>query len=581
MKKSLLVGFSALLLATTVLAGCNPSSSTSQPSSDSSDTSTTQPSVKVVQVGDINQIDFETRKSVLDGEVVKVEGVIVSAVLDGSFNVQEQVLTDNQNPLRHLEVLGTHEVDHATKVNVTGTVSMNKGHICLADATVEKVASDPNETGIYNYINFSRAAYDASSSMIANGNVYNGVVVPASYELPSLTLGKGATIQVTFPGEDNDTTNEENPFIVDLVIPSIVSQNAVNRWNRDIVPAVAKLKEKAGINIFTSIYYNEGSAQLILDDFGLLAGSSAGYATAVVEVEGVYKTFAEASTEYLPEYILPSGLSLFPTLDDENAFSFVVDSSLYLDYMEQFGGLLTITVPSYNTADLLTTYVNAFTASENWDSAGEQDGYYFFVTKDQSMVVVLGDQFHNVMIEIHNYNPTILVSEGAGSASAVFSEYQNLIRSYESAQIVNLGTVTEEGQESTWTSKLVDPTEVLTANEAEVYATSLFRSEEESKLEEKQVVETLQVLFTLKNAGKLQTLWSAYLSEFANNGFTSVVLGTDEEGKEVLGLFNATTRELVEAGLYGTGLEGLYAVVLKVSVLDSSLPNPPAPTPAA
>lgn len=583
MKKSLLAGFTALLFASTVLAGCNPSSTSSGPTTGGSDTSTstTDDVAKVVKVGDINQIDFETRKSVLDGQFVRIEGVIVSAILDGSFNVQEQVLTDQTNPLRHLEVLGTHEVSHASKVNLTGTVSMNKGHICLADATVEKAPSNPNEDGIYNYINFSRAAYDASSSMIANGNVYNGVVVPTTYELPTLKLGEGATIPVTFPGEDNDTSKEDNPFIIDLVIPSVVSQNAVNRWNRDIVTKMATAKEAGGINIFTSVYYNEGVAQLILDDFGLLAGSSAGYATDVVEIEGVYKTFADASTEYLPEYILPSDLAKFPALDNENAFSFVVDTSLYLDYVEQFGGLLTVTVPSYNTADLLTTYVNAFTASENWDSAGEQDGYYFFATKDQAMVVVLADQFHNVMIEIHNYNLTILVNEGANSAAGIFGEYQNLMREYETANLVDLGTVTEEGQESTWTSKIADPTEILTTNEAEIYATSLFRSKEESKLEEKTIVETIQVLFTLTNASKLSTLMKGYLDTFATNGFTEVVLGTDEDGEEIIGYFNTTSRELVNAGFYNTGIEGLYALVLEINVLDSSLPTPPAPTPAA
>lgn len=585
MKKSYLVGFTCLLLAGITLAGCNPSSSTTTTSS--SDTTTTSPSgpvAKKMTVGQLTEIDLETRKSVYDGELVYIEDVVVSTIIENSFIVQEQVLTDQANPLRHMEILGSDTVvNHMDVVKVEGIVSMNLGHVCISDAIVTITESyETTDKGVYNFINFGRTFFNNYASIPNSGMIVNGIVQPCG-ELTTLENGKGGTFKVVFPGEDTNTENPDNPYLIDLVVPANVSADAVKRWNEEIVPQVNKL---GGLSLFASVYYNEGYFELICDEFGILAGSmdSAGnfsYATYAVEITGVYKDWASASAALSPNYILPSDFATFPSLANEDVFSFVVNTDDYFYDFDSFGGLITITCNSYNVTKVLEDYTNALLES-GWILAAEQDGYTVYQNEIGSVLFLLSSTLNSVDIEIHNYNPAMYTAEGASSAASMIETYTSYVQAYEASKILNFGKLDETGSEpvSKWTTALVDPSNAITSAKSQVYLTTFFRSYEEDLIEAKQLNEYIQVIYQVSGGSTQEintnanAVYTNYVDDLLEAGFVLSVFKTDDEGNETLGYWNAESREMVLVKNVYTGSGYFFALALDVYVYDTSLPGP-------
>ena len=394
MKKSLIGLFG---LAALVITGCTPVTSSSetpsseipssettpsessselpsseveseQPSESTGDSSSEEPAVTLTIAAAL-EIDAQPPYTfTYIGERIRIEDATLTTILGEKAFIQ-QALGETVADLANLEIhvadwgecTGTRQI-----VTVEGTLADVGGHAVLEDAVI--VSAESGDTGTYYWPGVDRSKWDGSFNRTFHGYWFTANVQLASIPT-TVVAGTAQTFQVVFPGEDNDATNPNNTFLIDVTIPAEITENEatyINEWLEGkyyvLNSETNEWDEVQGepiavgdyVEMFAMCDYTDYTTSMVFN------GSSA-LNSAPAEIDNVFATWAEVK---ITEYIVDG--EGFDFMAESNAFSYVVDDSRWgTSVYNPEEEAIFVTAYTYD-AEALTDYVVNAVTEAGW-----------------------------------------------------------------------------------------------------------------------------------------------------------------------------------------------------------------------
>ena len=593
MKKSLIGLFG---LAALVITGCTPVTSSSetpsseipssettpsessselpsseveseQPSESTGDSSSEEPAVTLTIAAAL-EIDAQPPYTfTYIGERIRIEDATLTTIFGEKAFIQ-QALGETVADLANLEIhvadwgecTGTRQI-----VTVEGTLADVGGHAVLEDAVI--VSAESGDTGTYYWPGVDRSKWDGNFNRSFHGYWFTANVQLVSIPT-TVVAGTAQTFQVVFPGEDNDATNPNNTFLIDVTIPAEITENEatyINEWLGGLYyvlnESTQEWEEVQGepiavgdyVEMFAMCDYTDYVASFVFN------GSSA-LNSAPVEIDNVFTTWADVGIEEL----IVDGEG-FAFMEDSNAYSYVVDDSRWgTSVYDPENSAIIVTAYTYDAEGLSEYVINAVTEAE-WQVAdySESDGVVIAANADGLSIYVW--LYTEGYIEFYFQGvSTYMVSQNSADVVAGVEDYAELYG-------VRVDTETEEYIEHT---TAFAPIETVIADfeltgvqpyMAEVDYLARVEDEGEVAL----LVEGLAFVFVAENEGAASALTAAYEQYvFYNFEEANLPFLANFGLSNTSGLYNAETQEFVFANRTQAIGGGLYITQYQFVVLN-------------
>lgn len=585
MKKGIFVALSAVALFGLVLTGCEPtvtSSSTTttsggnqQTSSQTSSqgTTSTEPTPTVMGVADVLDWDLQNNCPTYDGDLVTFEEVTVLDKLEGSIYVQ-QVLGQTIGDLASIQIFCDNPDDfkNGNVVNATGTIGTDDGRIVLLDAEVTKVA-DGEEYMFYYFPDYTRSSHDSYATRFTSGVPVQGTFEVATAPT-TIVGGESQTFYVVFPGEDTDTENPMNYFLMPVHIPANLTAREVQLLNITL----SSIKAGDFINAVWCLHYSA------TEGVGFLLSSMTTQLMSKIDSSSITGIFDGENrgtdvVDYLPSFLLPEELAYMPSdLGHADVYSFYVDDSLY-DASSNYS--FNIIAYTYSTTQMSGTptvfnhYVELFTAVPGLTGFAADASTYVFFNADSTFRVLIVEELADVLIQVSTSNPTLITGTNSGE---VYAYYDQAVNSYVSDGTIDLGLA--DGETFTTALPIFDNMALDTVSYYN--QTDLDRRNEQTYLnaEIPLLSETFNIWYMATGSDEnemrdiIYDAFDALEAMLYEEGFvagTTVLLQTST-GQYGSAAFNADTNELVLLGTLNAMFNiGWFYIVLEVLVVDESL----------
>ena len=368
MKKSLIVSISAVLLSVLTLGACGPTDSSTSENISSQDTSVPGPS-EGTEIFTIDQLlngeisdDTGYWEPTYNGRHVRIEKAGVVLAYEHEMYIQ-QTTGETVGDLHSIQIVNNEtdftEYFYNNLVNVEGDVALLEDRIVLENATVELVddGKDKEDNFVYFWPNMDRTALDNGTKFYA-GTMVSSILQVAS-KPTTVVEGQEMTFQVTFPGEDLDTTNEENIFLMDFTVPSCLKAEEIEEVNA----LFSGLEVGDGLYVLATLHFIEGYFSYLYMP-GVGTNEIYNYPTTL---DNIFKTAEEVKNGFLKFHT--TSFEEFPVLEAIDSktnknliYSYVGDDSRYTSATNN---LYMINAYTYNTEEVYEILRQAF-LDANW-----------------------------------------------------------------------------------------------------------------------------------------------------------------------------------------------------------------------
>lgn len=502
------------------------------------------------------------------GEKIRIEDATLTTIFGDKAFIQQsfgETVGDLANMEIHVadwgECTGTRQI-----VTVEGTLADVGGHAVLEDAVIVEVNGDA-DTGTYYWPGVDRSKWDGNFNRSFHGFWFTANVQLVSIPT-TVVAGTAQTFQVVFPGEDNDATNPNNTFLIDVTIPAEITENEatyINEWLGGLYyvlnESTKEWEEVQGepiavgdyVEMFAMCDYTDYVASFVFN------GSSA-LNSAPVEIDNVFTTWADVAIEEL----IVDGEG-FAFMEDSNAYSYVVDDSRWgTSVYDPENSAIFVTAYTYDAEGLSEYVINAVTEAE-WQVAdySESDGVVIAANADGLSIYVW--LYTEGYIEFYFQGvSTYMVSQNSADAVAGIEDYADLYG-------VRVDTETEEYIEHTTAfapiETVIDDFELTGVQPYMAEVDYLARVEDEGEVA--LLVEGLAFVFVAENEGAASALTAAYEQYvFYNFEEANLPFLANFGLQNTSGLYNAETQEFVFASRTQAIGGGLYITQYQFVVLN-------------
>ena len=502
------------------------------------------------------------------GEKIRIEDAKLTTIFGDKAFIQQsfgETVGDLANMEIHVadwgECTGTRQI-----VTVEGTLADVGGHAVLEDAVIVEVNADA-DTGTYYWPGVDRSKWDGNFNRSFHGYWFTANVQLVSIPT-TVVAGTAQTFQVVFPGEDNDATNPNNTFLIDVTIPAEITENEatyINEWLGGLYyvlnESTSEWEEVQGepiavgdyVEMFAMCDYTDYVASFVFN------GSSA-LNTKPVEIDNVFTTWADVAIEEL----IVDGEG-FAFMEDSNAYSYVVDDSRWgTSVYDPENSAIFVTAYTYDAEGLSEYVINAVTEAE-WQVAdySESDGVVIAANDDGLIIYVW--LYTEGYIEFYFQGvSTYMVSQNSADAIAGIEDYADLYG-------VRVDTETEEYIEHTTAfapiETVIDDFELTGVQPYMAEVDYLARVEDEGEVA--LLVEGLAFVFVAENEGAASALTAAYEQYvFYNFEEANLPFLANFGLQNTSGLYNAETQEFVFASRTEAIGGGLYITQYQFVVLN-------------
>ncbi len=572
MKKNILKSLAVSVLAVVALAGCttNADSSSVDVTSTSTETGPT-----VTTISDVLVWDSDNNQPDAIGAYVTFQNVTVIGNLEESVYVMQ---VDSAIYSIQVFIEGyDNSYTVGNEINVTGTIGTVEGRIVLLDAVAELV--DEGDFSFYYYATY-RSYFDSLVSRTLSGTVL-GVTLQLAEDVGILTYGESKTFYVTFPGEDTDTDNVYNYFLMPVYVPATLTRTEVLTFNQYF----ASLQAGDAISGYFNYHYINGESGFLFSDIAL---AYAGETSVSVFTDDDRGTAIMSAVE---SYVIGDEAAFMPeSIAVDTIYSYYLDDYYYEDY-----GQFSIMAYTYNTSLItgsttstafseLVSYFQNIDGLEEYTNDGTYAEYYPVEGSAGDIAIGIEETMCYIEIVIITGNPSIIAG---GSFDSLFSNYESAVNSY-----IASGRLTIDGYtgDSDWQTALPDfENEITVDDNAYPYGlTYLDRTDETTYLgyenggvSYSSLLETFTIWYYTDDTtsdATLTTLRSAFYeladvldeAEGWEQGYTGVYYSTTT-GAYYTAYGNSTTNEVVMtdvvSGRYGTGI---MALMIEVWVVDEA-----------
>lgn len=302
---------------------------------------------KVVEINELLEINADSKKWELEGQLVKVEHLVLQGFYGNTY-IGGAAVGDYVSDLRGVEIQVKkapqfeRNFGYGADITAEGRVVDVNGRLTLQEAKIT-VNSERPESGKYEegaglpiYSCPPAATSRSTLDSTLSGRIYSGILVEGVYQLASVPAAIDASspassFSVVFPGEDLDLTDAENlaPIVVNVPAGSELTEGAITAFNTFFAD------KKAGdfSTICTTFQYDlekNGGMGMVLESFWSQKGLEV---VAKKDQPVIFSSWQEVMDNQ-GGYYDGGFVDLTKASDEEaaleNPFSYLVDES-YLD----------------------------------------------------------------------------------------------------------------------------------------------------------------------------------------------------------------------------------------------------------
>lgn len=441
---------------------------------------------KVVEINELLEINADSKKWELEGQLVKVEHLVLQGFYGNTY-IGGGAIGDYVTDLRGVEIqvkkapkfernfgYGADITAEGRVVDVNGRLTLQEAKITVNSERPEDGKYKEGEGGLPIYSCPPSATSRSTLDNYLSGRIYSGILVEGVYQLASVPAAIDASspassFSVVFPGEDLDLTDAENlaPIVVNVPAGSELTPGAITAFNTYFA------EKKAGdfSTICTTFQYDlekNGGMGMVLESFW----SQKGLEEVAKKDQPVIFSSWEEVMDNQGGYYDGGFVDLTKASEEEaaleNPFSYLVDES-YLDdpksmwqeaYVSQIikisdgdlkkcaSSVVTVNIkPSKMEAYLDAVEAKLKAASYALDESMAENGVYLFTFSDAEVVK------KEVVVMLNNESQVEYqyIAPRAALDYATFAEFKE---GFEGLASAKMSALTETSY--THTSALVD-----------------------------------------------------------------------------------------------------------------------------